>query len=54
LPTSSGAGVFALDAWDAGLGGIQMIDDQDMQLWLCSWKSPTVFHRVGFLAVGAE
>ena len=27
LPTSSGVGVFELDAWDAGLGGIQMIDD---------------------------
>ena len=112
LPTSSGVGVFELDAWDAGLGGIQMIDDQDMrahgenfpgalrngerqlvtlevrgarvtaiwkgrvqrswdltgrrftnpwlwdagremQLGLCSWKSPTVFHRVGFQAVGA-
>ena len=113
LPTSSGVGVFELDAWDAGLGGIQMIDDQDMRahgenfpgalrngerqlvtlevrgarvtaiwkgrvqrswdltgrrftnpwLWdagadmrlgLCSWKSPTVFHRVGFQAEGAE
>ena len=113
LPTSSGVGVFELDAWDAGLGGIQMIDDRDMrahgenfpgalqngerqlvilevrgarvtaiwkgrvqrswdltgrrfanpwlwdagrdmQLGLCSWKSSTVFHRVGFEAVGAE
>jgi hypothetical protein len=113
LPTSSGVGVFELDAWDAGLGGIQMIDDQDMrahgenfpgalrngerqlvtlevrgarvtaiwkgrvqrswdligrrftnpwlwdagrdmQLGLCSWKSPTVFHRVGVQTVGEE
>jgi len=113
LPTSSGVGVFEFDAWESGLGGIQMIDDQDMrahgesfpaalsngeresvrlevrgarvtavwrgrvqrswdltgrrfavpELWeaggdmrlgLCSWKSPTLFHRVGVRAVGAE
>lgn len=31
LPTLSGEGVFELDAWDAGIGGIQMIDGQDMR-----------------------
>ncbi len=112
LPTSSGTGVFELDAWDAGLGGLQMINGQDMRahgenfpaalrngerqtvrievrgarvavswngvprrswdltgkrvdatgLWevgewmgpgLCSWKSPTVFHRAAWQAAGA-
>ncbi len=107
LPTSSGTGVFELDAWERGLGGIQMINGQDMRahgehfpaalnngekqqlilqvrgarvsaiwngkprmswnlqgrhytnnrLWdtgsdmglgLCSWKSPTLFHRVAY------
>lgn len=110
LPTSSGTGVFELDAWEQGLGGIQMIDGQDMRahgehfpaalnngekqqlilqvrgarvsatwngrprmswnlegrrytnnwLWdtgadmglgLCSWKSPTLFHRVAYRPV---
>ena len=110
LPTSAGAGVFELDAWDLGLGGIQMVDGRDMRahgehfpavlrngertrmilqvrgarvealvngvsrrswdltgrrftnvsLWgagangglgLCSWRSPTTFHRVAYRAV---
>ena len=110
LPTSSGTGVFELDAWEQGLGGIQMIDGRDMRahgehfpaalrngekqqlilqvrgarvsatwngqlrrswnlegrsytnnwLWdagpdmglgLCSWKSPTQFHRVAYRPV---
>ncbi len=110
LPTSSGAGVFELDAWDQGLGGIQMINGQDMRahgehfpatlrngervqlilqvrgarvealvngvsrrswdltgrsfsnnrIWeagadmklgLCSWRSPTIFHRVAYRVV---
>lgn len=113
LPTSAGTGVFELDAWDQGLGGIQMIDGQDMRahgqhfpaplkngvkqrlilqvrgarisvvwngeprmtwnlagrrfdnnwMWdagadmglgLCTWKSPTVFHRVAYRAVATE
>ncbi len=110
LPTSAGAGVFELDAWEKGLGGIQMVDGRDMRahgehfpavlrngertrlilqvrgarvealvngvsrrswdltgrrftnvsLWgagangglgLCSWRSPTTFHRVAYRAV---
>ena len=110
LPTSAGTGVFELDAWDQGLGGIQMINGQDMRahgehfpaalrngerqqlilrvrgariealvngvlrrswdlsgrrfennsIWqagadmrlgLCSWKSPTNFHRVAYREV---
>ena len=110
LPTAAGTGVFELDAWDAGLGGLQMIDGKDMRahgekflvrlvngekqqlilrvrgerveavlngvvrkswdlagrrlennwLWeagadmglgLCSWKSPTIFHRVAYREV---
>ena len=110
LPTSAGAGVFEVDAWEKGLGGIQTINGQDMRahgehfpaalrngerqqlilqvrgarveaivnkvsrrswdltgrlfasprLWgagsrmelgLCSWQSPTTFHRVAFRAV---
>lgn len=110
LPTSAGTGVFELDAWDQGLGGIQMINGQDMRahgehfpaalrngerqqlilrvrgariealvngvlrrswdlsgrrfennwIWqagadmrlgLCSWKSPTTFHRVAYREV---
>ena len=31
LPTSAGTGVFELDAWEQGLGGIQMINGQDMR-----------------------
>ncbi|MBC8008851.1 MAG: hypothetical protein H7067_01985 [Burkholderiales bacterium] len=113
LPTSVGTGVFELDAWDKGLGGIQMVNGQDMRahgqhfpaalkngvkqqlilqvrgarisavlngeprmiwdlsgrrfdnnwLWdagadmglgLCTWKSPTVFHRVAHRAVATE
>lgn len=112
LPTAAGAGVFELDAWDAGLGGWQMIDGRDLrrngtafsaalrngerqtvkltvdgtrvsaewngvrtgevelagrrfskpEIWgagdlagvgLCSWQSPTVFHRVEFGSPGA-
>jgi len=31
LPTRSGVGVFELDAWDRGIGGIQLINGQDMR-----------------------
>lgn len=110
LPTSAGTGVFELDAWEAGVGGLQMIDGEDIRangssfpaalrngerqqvhlivdgatvsvtwngahrrttdlrgrnfditwLWeargrtglgLCSWQSPTVFHRVDYRAL---
>ncbi len=113
LPTRSGEGVFELDAWDRGIGGVQRINGQDMRdhgqhfparlvngekqqiilqvrgsrvsvtwngeprmtwdltgrrfdstaLWetgmgiglgLCSWRSPTVFHRVAYRAMPAE
>ncbi len=107
LPTLSGTGIFELDAWESGLGGLQLVDGRDLRaqpaafatpltnghrqqlhlvvngdsvqttwngrllgeirlqgrklaipdLWqmghdpglsLCTWKSPTVFHRVEF------
>jgi hypothetical protein len=113
LPTRSGEGVFELDAWDRGMGGVQRINGLNMNdhgqyfpaklvngekqqiilqvrgswvsatwngeprmtwdltgrrfdstaLWetgpgiglgLCSWRSPTVFHRVAYRAVPAE
>ncbi|HSI09792.1 MAG TPA: serine/threonine-protein kinase [Rariglobus sp.] len=113
LPTRSGEGVFELDAWDRGVGGVQRINGQNMldhgqyfpakltngekqqiilqvrgsrvsatwngeprmtwdltgrrfdstALWetgtgiglgLCSWRSPTVFHRVAYRAMPAE
>ena len=31
LPTAAGTGVFELDAWESGLGGLQLIDGQDMR-----------------------
>lgn len=31
LPTRSGEGVFELDAWDMGIGGVQRINGQDMR-----------------------
>lgn len=31
LPTAAGVGVFELDAWEQGLGGMQMIDGQDLR-----------------------
>lgn len=31
LPTRSGEGVFELDAWDLGIGGVQRINGQDMR-----------------------
>jgi hypothetical protein len=31
LPTRAGEGVFELDAWDQGIGGIQRINNQDMR-----------------------
>lgn len=31
LPTAAGTGVFELDAWEAGLGGWQMIDGRDLR-----------------------
>lgn len=31
LPTAAGTGVFELDAWERGLGGLQLIDGQDMR-----------------------
>jgi serine/threonine protein kinase len=31
LPTRSGVGVFELDAWDKGIGGVQRINGQDMR-----------------------
>ena len=31
LPTRSGEGVFELDAWDRGIGGVQRINGQDMR-----------------------
>lgn len=111
LPTGAGTGIFELDAWERGLGGVQMIDGRDLRshgehfaavlrngerqrvrlevrgarvtavwngetrrtwelagrrlavpdIWavgnrnglgLASWMSPTVFHRVEYLAVG--
>lgn len=107
LPTLAGIGIFELDAWEKSLGGLQLIDRQDLRaqpaaftaalvngqrqqlhlvvngdsvqatwnghllnpinlrdrsltipdLWpagydpglsLCSWKSPTIFHRVDY------
>lgn len=31
LPTAAGTGVFELDAWEAGVGGLQMIDGRDIR-----------------------
>lgn len=31
LPTAAGVGVFELDAWEAGLGGLQEIDGRDLR-----------------------
>jgi aminoglycoside phosphotransferase (APT) family kinase protein len=31
LPTRAGTGIFELDAWERGLGGLQMIDGRDMR-----------------------